>query len=534
MSDPTCPYCGHNLLSNDANQCDSCGGVFVSHSGPATVRRRRIRKPSTTLILTLSLIFLSQVALLLFIVNRKGGFGTLRYGENQNEPSPPSEDPVQKPEAIERTAAQLATMSVPTLGAYEHLLGQQIAEPFTTRFEQITALIERAKAAEQGQKYTEAYSAYHEARLLIQPLETELAQWNADQELRDELAKVSDEVGALRVRAETALAPRWSPKAWTQGESAWALSKSLATQAKYEQAIQALADAGLAYRSACDEAESAKLATDALNQLTERMKSGYSEELLRKHAAEALDRMKQKRQEAAAALNELRFKDAEHAYLDATTALDEAEQAAEHARYRKLYAYQAGQEASALLLAIASGDGVDAQKRDALINLYDRLGLTKNPATPLPVGDKADFASSAQELVNTARDAIAQRHDRAVQACYHAGFQVSIISQMLKTESLSAEQQKNIHQSLGVMQEQARAAGWDMPAIVRAIESVREKNRNARLNTPPIDTAAAWQRYLETFTDQNTALRLLDPELWPASPEDPELFKGLGATTSFR
>ena len=152
-----------------------------------------------------------------------------------------------------------------------------------------------------------------------------------------------------------------------------------------------------------------------------------------------------------------------------------------------------------------------------------------NPAAGITPGDDVGFTVAINPLVNGARDAIIKQHGEPAQACYLIGFHASIIDQTLKTNSLTDDQQKRIHQSLGTIEKEAEKAAWDINKLRPIIDQVRIANRNAKLKQDPEPTRAAWKRLLGPMQSPSTAPRLMDPAIAPSDPADPELFPVQGS-----
>ena len=230
------------------------------------------------------------------------------------------------------------------------------------------------------------------------------------------------------------------------------------------------------------------------------------------------------RAEADGQLNDQQYAQAEQSYNDALDALNEAKQIVELSRFRKYYAFEAGFQASALMLGAARGDGVDAKAQRALATLFDKLRILPNPAAGITPGDDVGFTVAIQPLVNDARDMITQQHGEAVRACYLIGFHASIIDQTLKTSALTDDQQKRIHQSLGTIEMSAEQAGWNINKLRPIIEQVRIANRNAKLKQSPDPIRDAWKRLLDPMQSRSTAPGLMEPGTSAPDPADPELF----------
>jgi hypothetical protein len=489
----------------------------VWHAGPTPSRRRKRAKGADPLVIGMMVMLLCVVAL--------GGFILLTSGTQQEEDE--QEEQVDKP-AVERDSVAVSRISVPALTVYERLTPEDIPAEFEERYKEIRRLALQAEADKKAERFNEAFDAYKELGELVSPLETDIAQWQANEQAKQETNELRDRVSRLQQSAKEAEAERWALKEWQEAQTAWDAADMLYTSASFVEASEKFAEAESAYLSAENKAVAGQAANKAREALGAAMKDSGSQETLRKFANEQIDTMLRLRGEADGQLNDQQYAQAEQSYNSAMDALNDAKQIVELARYRKYYAFEAGFQASALMLGAARGDGVDAAAQSALKTLFDRLRILPNPAAGITPGDDVGFTVAINPLINDARDAIIKQHGEAVQACYLIGFHASIIDQTLKTIALTDDQRKRIHQSLGTIEEQAQKAGWDINQLRPVIEQVRTANRNAKIKVAPEDTRTAWKRMLNPMQSRSQAPRLMDPSSEPGDATDPELFPTRG------
>lgn len=489
----------------------------VWQTGSAPTRRRQKRSGSDPLVIGMGVMLLCVIAL--------GGFILLTSGTR-------SEDPTDEEEVVEappeRDSTAVAQASVPALLAYERLEPEEVPEAFAERYAEIKRLAERAEADKEAERFNEAYDAYNELAELVVPLEIEIEQWRANEVAKAETSELRDRVAEQRDKAQAAEGERWAGEEWRQAQTAWDNADNKFKEAKFVEAGDLFLQAESLYADAESKALAGQSASKAQGLLAETMKASGSEETLRKHANEQIDAMLRLRTEANGQFNRQEYAEAERTYASALGKLKEATQLVELARYRKFYAFEAGFQASAVLLGAARGDGVEATAHTALVKLFERLRITPNPASRVKTGGDVDIAAAAGPLVNDARDAIVKQYGEPVQACYLIGFHASIIDQTLKTAALTDDQQKRIHQSLRTIEEQAVKAGWDLKQLGPIVEQVRITNRKAKLRQAPEETRSVWKQMLGPMQSRATAPRLMDPVSSPGDDNDPELFPTSG------
>ncbi|MBX2850154.1 MAG: hypothetical protein KTR15_00245 [Phycisphaeraceae bacterium] len=489
----------------------------VWHAGPAPSRRRRKKKGADPLVIGMGVVLLCVVAL--------GGFILLTSGTRAEDDK--QDEQVEAP-ATERDSVAVSQISVPALAVYERLVPEDIPAEFEDRYKKIRRLALQAEADKKAERFNEAFDAYKELGELVAPLESDIAQWQANELAKQEINELRERVSRLQQQAKQAEAARWAAKQWLEAQATWEAADKLFTSASYVEAGEIFVEAEAAYLAAENKAGAGQAANRARGALNEAMQASGSQETLRKFANEQIDTMLRLRGEADGQFNDQQYAQAEQSYNNALDALNDAKQIVEMARYRKYYAFEAGYQASALMLSAARGDGVDATAQSALKALFDKLRILPNPAAGITPGDDVGFTIAINPLVNDARDAIIKQHGEAVQACYLIGFHASIIDQTLKTIALTDDQQKRIHQSLGTIEEQARKAGWDLNQLRPLIEQVRIANRKAKLKNAPEATRAAWKRMLNPMQSRSQAPQLMDPSSKPGDIADPELFPTRG------
>lgn len=485
---------------------------------PTTSRRRKKKNEPDPVILGLGVLFLCFVGIGLFVL-----VSSMDTGDDDTA------DANQPPPRVERTANDVTRLSGPIDQTFEALNEAEVPEPFKERMNEAASLISKAKRNVEREAFTDAYDQFAEAQTLLENLPDEIEKWEAEQAAKAEATALLGAVTSLQAKAQQAEAEKWS-KMWSAGEAALGLAKVRLDKGEYESAVEKLDEAKQAYQEALGASEAAAQAQAANKVLIEAMENSLSEETLRRHASASIDRLNALRETASEKFNNRKYAEARGAYEDALDALRAAEQAVELAKYRKFYAYRAGHRAAGMLLAIAAGDGIEAEALKALMQSFDELSLPDNPAVALKPGQDADYAQAAERLVNAARSAITERHGEEVQASYHAGFQIRIVEQTLTTLALTDAQKKRIHQSLDIFQEQAVKAGWDASQLRAVVDKVRTANRTASLGKPPDLTREAFAVLIKPLSQQHTAARLMDPQLTPSTPQDPELFPGLGSS----
>jgi hypothetical protein len=504
----------------DQNELASELAEDVWNAGAAAPsRRRRRRQNNDPLVIGMSIAFLFVIAIGGFILLTSSGSSTEETEDEQVEAPKPKRDKV----AVSR-------ISVPALTVMERLSNEDIPAEFEDRYQAMQRLQRQAEADREADRYDAAYDAYAELADLAAPLEADIAQWRIDQQAKAEANELRTRTARLKEQAQDAEAERWSAKQWLAGQAAFQEADRLLASANFAEAAEKFAEAEEAYLASETQALAGQAANTARESLNEAMAEGGSEQTLRRFANEAIDTMQRLRSEADAQLNDQQYAKAEQSYNAALDALAEAQQIVELARYKKYYAFEAGFQASRLILVAARGDGVSSEAKSALSQLFDKLRLAPNPAAGITPGDDVGFTVAIQPLINDARDKLIAQHGEAVQACYQIGFHASIIDQTLKTIALTDDQQKRIHQSLRTIEDAGQQAGWDMNRLRPLIDQARTANRNAKLNQAPEATRAAWQRVLGPMQSRESAPALMEPSTSPSSdPTDPELFPTLGS-----
>lgn len=498
------------------------------HGESATPRRRRkAKKGVDPLVLGMGVLLLCTVAIGMVMLITSGpeptetpdGTSTTGSNEEGDKPATPT---------IQRSAAQVASVRDAATDIASRLKEEGVPETYADRFGQASLLLDQAKQFEKDQALNAAFQRYSEARAQLQSIEGEMVGWLEQEQTRLEIADIRKRVESLRKESAAAQAERWSPQSWGVGETAWKKAQGLLAAGKLAEAAEPLGEAENYFQMSLGRAQIALVAVEAQEALSQTMKRAFPEAKLNEHAPDLVRQFKAKREEGNQHMASQTYDDAERAYSDATDLLVRAVEAVELSQYRKVIAYDAGYRAAGVLLGVAAGDGIDSDGRSEMIGIYNKLLLEENPATTLVAGKDADYKEVAARLVHAARDAIAKRHGEPVQACYRAGFQTRIIEQTLATSRLTDGQKKRVHQSLGVFEEQATAAGWDTAKLMPALEAVRAANRNAKLNTPPTMTRDAFKRLIAPMQQRQSAAKIMDPTQWPSDPTDPELFPGLG------
>lgn len=509
----------HEEVHHDDNDLASELAEDVWHAGPASpTRRRKRQKGADPLVLGMAVMLLCVFAL--------GGLIILTSGDKTDDDA--EEEQVDTTE-VQRDTVSVSRVSVPALTAYERLQPGDIPAEFEDQYQAIRRLVQQAEADKSAKRYNEAYDAYKELGERITPLENEIEAWRANEQAKAEASELRNRVARMREQAQSAEAERWAAKDWLEAQSAMDEAERLYTAGRFAEAGDLLAQAESSYLTADNKAQAGQAAGSARTALNNAVKSSASEKSLRSLANEQIDSLLRLRSEGDQQLNDQRYAQAEQSYNDALDALREAQQIVELARYKKFYTFDAGFRASALMLGAARGDGVQAADQQALAKLFEKLRIFPNPAAGITPGDEVKFTVAIEPLVNGARDAIIKQHGEATQACYLIGFHASIIDQTLKTKSLTDDQQKRIHQSLGKIEEQAEKAGWNINKLRPIIDQVRIANRNAKLKQDPEPTRAAWKRLLSPMQSPSTAPQLMDPAIEPGDPADPELFPTQGA-----
>lgn len=479
--------------------------------------RRRKRKGTDPLIVVLGVMLFCLVGVVLFLVLTDGG-KLLAGGEDNDASQQQGPEPKSK--------AQVAAASVPVMTVYDRVKEAGVPDTFKDRFDKVARLVEEADHLEKTDKYGEAYVSYQEAKALLTPLAEEISAYRDKAEEREAYEQLLNTVSELKDKAWSGWGVNWSPSAFAEANSAWDEADLLAVRGQLDAASDSLEEAQAMYQMVLGHVEAGKAATQALEDLKATMKGSPGEQTLRRYAANLMDDFESNREAGDQAMTDRRYPFAEQCYYDAAAALKEAAQVVELARFRKYYAFDAGYRAAGMLLSIAAGDVVEAGPREQVFEGYKRLLLADNPASALSAGDAADYAEASTLLVHNARDQITQMHGEQVQACYHAGFQARIIEQTLASTAYTLTQKNRVEDSLNVLQEQAAAANWDTPKFNATIERIQRINQETGLGAAPLRAREMWSVVAKTLLQQDTALRLMDPELWPSDTGDVELFPG--------
>jgi len=433
---------------------------------------------------------------------------------------------------VARDEQDVAQISEPVTTQADELRTAGVPAAFQPRMTAITGLIARAEQDQQAQRHTEAYAKYREAQTLLSALADEVAAWQQEQQVQQQARSAADEltqrVRSLRTEAQAAQAQQWAPAALREAQLAFDSAQTLLDESQFDQALTPLGEAEAMYQMAVGQARAGQAAEQSRQAMFAAMQQSYPEQVLRERAAEVMNQFTTVRSEADQLLQQRAFDDAANAYDEATQLLRQAVLAVDFNRYRKVYAYEAGYQAAGILLSVASSEGINQQAIDELAAVYDLLRLSENPASALTAGDTADYSDTADVLVHQARQAILNQQGEEVRASYQVGFQMQIISQTLTTVSLSRDQQRRISQTLDVIEEQATAAMWDVGRLRPVLNEVRRHNRDASLNAAPGQTRLVWNRLIQPLQQRTSASRIMEPILWPSSPDDPELFPGLG------
>lgn len=505
------------VTQDDDNELASELAEDVWHAGAAPSRRRKRKKGSDPLVMGMVVVLMCVVALGAVIIVTSGKKDAGDTEKEQVEEDTPKRDSV----AVSR-------VSVPALTAYQRLEPDNIPAEFEDRYTKVRRLMEQAEKDKKAERFDESYKAYLEAGELVAPLETEIAQWQVNEEAKKEAGEQRDRVTRLREQAKEAEAEVWAAKEWQDAQKTWAQADQLFVTSNFAQASDLFGQAEEAYLGAENKALAGQAAGKARKALLDAIEANSGDNSLRQFANEQIDAALRLRAEADGQLNDQQYAQAEQSYNSALDALNEAKQIVELAKYRKYYAFEAGFQASAMMLSAARGDGVESEAKKALVTLFDKLRILPNPASGITPGDDVGFTVAIKPLVNDARDAITKQHGQPVQACYLIGFHASIIDQTLKTLSLTDDQQKRIHQSLGTIETEAEKAGWDIRKLRPIIEQVRTTNRNAKLKQAPEATRVAWKKLIGPVQSRSTAPGIMEPRETPGDTPDPELFPTRG------
>lgn len=511
---PPAPPAQPAASDEDDNELTSALAEDVWQAGPTQASRRRNRqKGPDPLALGMGVLLLCVIAFGMLILLTSDGKSDDEEDANPIAETEPTRDSV-----------DVSRISVPALVAYERLEQGEVPEEFADRYAEIEKLKKQAESDKASENFNDAYDAYKELGELILPLESEIAQWQANEQAKAEATEVRARIEGLRKKAQDAEAERWAAKEWQDAQGTFDKADQLFVAGKYVEASDLFAQSESNYLAAENKALAGQVANRSRTELMDAMKAGGSEQTLRKFASDQIEAMLRLRAEADGFLNDQEYAKAEQAYNSALDTLKQAQQMVELARYKKYYAFEAGFQASGLMLSAARGDGVSSESQKSLAELFDKLRILPNPAASIKPGDEVGFTVAINPLVNDARDKITQQHGEEVQACYLIGFHASIIDQTLKTIELSDEQQKRIHQSLGTIEQEAIKAGWNINAVRPIIEQIRTTNRNAKLKQAPESTRAAWQNMIAPLQSKAAAPRLMDPSHTSEDADDPELF----------
>lgn len=499
--------------------------LWQSAAAAPPPRRRRSRSNGPDpLVIGMGVLLLLLVAVGVGVVITSGN--RTNTDEDTNNPVVGSND---TPALPDRTPEQVKTMRDLVTPRFELIRDAGVPEQFTQRFAQVRTLIEQAQAYDESEQISQAYEQYRRARDLIGPLEQDIAGYELAQQNRQAINEMLERVKTLRTEAEEAQAPKWASAAWNNAEFVWKTIQPMIESGAYDEADKALGEAQAMYQMSIGRAETGKSAAEAREEMFAAMKNGVSEQTLKLSAASLYESFMKQRTEAERLLSEGQFEDAESSFAQATETLTRAQRMIEIARFAKFYASDAGFKAAGVLLGVASDAKIEPEKLVELTAAFESLALITNPASKLTAGEEPDYGKVTQALVNDARESITSAHGEDVQASYLIGFHLRIIDQTVATVSFNDNKQKRVHQSLAVIEEQAEAASWDMAKLRPAIESVRNENRKAKTGPAPSALRDAWKRVLKTLTERNTAIRVMDPAKFPGTPQDPELFPGLGS-----
>lgn len=504
---------GQETDHGDANELANEFAEDVWHAGPTSSRRRRRKKGADPLVIGMGVMLLCVFAL--------GGLIILTGGPKDTDEE---QDEQAQEKVVERDVVAVSRVSVPAITMYERLVPEEIPAEFEERYEEVRRLARLAAADKEAKRYNEAFDAYKELGELVTPLEQDIAQWQADQQAKTEATELRNRVAVLRQQAEDADAQTWALQEWNAAQATWDKSEKVFTSAKFVEASDLYAQAESAYLSATNKSKAGQVADNVRTALNEAIKASTSEASLRQFANEQMDAMQRLRKKANNQLGEQQYAQAEQSFSEALDALREAQKIVELAKYRKYYAFEAGFQASGLMLGAARGDGVDAAAQGKLAKVFEKLRIVPNPASGITSGDEVGFTVAIDPLVNQARDAIAKQYGDEVQACYLIGFHTSIIDQTLKTISLTDDQQKRIHQSLSTIERAAEEAGWNINKLRPIIDQVRITNRKTKLKTEPDATRTAWKRLIDLMQSRSTAPSLMEQGDPSEDPADPELF----------
>ncbi|MEO0476404.1 MAG: hypothetical protein AAF085_10625 [Planctomycetota bacterium] len=512
------PALEHVATFDDDNELASELAEDVWNAGQATGRRRRRQKGADPLVIGMGVVLLCVIAV--------GGFIILTSGTPDGDDDTITDEVVEA--APERDSVAVARASVPVLTVYERLVPEEIPAEFADRYADIKRQVENAQAYKEEERFNEAYNAYKGVEESVTTLEIDIEQWRVNDLAKADASELRGRVSTIRDQAKAAEAEKWAALQWTEGQSAWDDAEKLFTSAQFAEAGEQYTKAESIYVSAESKAQAGQAANNARTALNEAITSS-AEGPLRQFANDQIDAVLRLRTEGDGQLNEQEYAKAEQSYSNAMDSLNDAKELVELAQFRKYYAFEAGFQASGMMLGAARGDGVDATAKAALIKLFDKLRIRPNPAAGITPGDDVGFTAAVGPLIDSARDAITEQHGEAVQACYLIGFHASIIDQTLKTIALTDDQQKRIHQSLGVIEEYAAKAGWNTTQLRPILDQVRIANRNADLKQAPEATRAAWKRMISPIQTKSNAPQLMEPGTSPGNANDPELFPTRGS-----
>lgn len=502
---------------------DLAEDLWHSTAPPARSRRRKRDTGPDPLVLGMGVMLLLVVALGMVLLVTSGGGGAT--ADPAGDGTVADADP---PALPRRTREQVATLRDLVVPRFEQVKQQAVPEELAARVRGLGELVGQARSYEAADQLSQAYEQYKRARDLIGPLEEQIAGWSEREEARESVRDLVNRVASLRAEAEQAGAPRWAQAAWDNAEFVWKRVDPLIASGDFPEADKALSEAEAMFQMSIGRATTAKSAAEARDEMLEAMASGFSEATLKQNASALFDEFQSLRAEAEQSFAAGQYDDAERAFGEATGVLNKAAQAVELSRYARYFACEAGYKAAGVMLGVASSSGIEPEALTDLSEAYRKLGLTPNPAGQLQAGEEYDFGKVSDALVHAARETITSAHGEDVQGCYLAGFHMKIIDQTLQTGAYDDDKQKRVHRSLAVIDEQATDAGWDTARLEPVIDRIRKANRSAKTGSTPDDVIDLWQKLRQPFTDRDRAVRILDPAQFPANPQDPELFPGLG------
>lgn len=494
-------------------------------------RHKKRKKGPDPLVLGLGVMLLlltaGGVVLLLTSSGQPGSAGDVAADDPNDEIANRERDVPTEPTS-RYTAEQVDTFGEQVDAKYEPILNEGVDGSFIIEVRAIAKLIDEAKFNRLADDYDKAYDRFTQADQRLDALAQSFAEWREKQALLEQLQEQQARVAAARQQAADAGAERWALASWNEAQAAWDKALEQLKSDEVDETAEVLARAQSLFESAIARAGLGQKADQARQTMFKQMAAGPSEQAMRTNAPADLDRFNELRVQGDRQMSAGEYKEAKQSFAGATGALVRAQQEVELARYARFYALEAGFKAASLMLAVAAGDTVEKDQLGGVVEAYDKLALSNNPAGSLQPGEGLDFAAVSEALVFKAREAIGQVRGEAGQASYLAGFHMQVIAQTLQTPELTRAQQTRIHKSLAVIQEQANAARWNTSQINRALDTVRKANRRAKVGDDPEKVRGLWAELMQPLRDRDSATRLLDPSQSPVDADDPDLFKGLG------